>query len=117
MIYALLIHSQRGEADPLPADEEEAILVEHRALQRESRGQGDLLATARLEGTSHSRTVRKQGGALDVSDGPYMESKEWLVGFYLLECENEDEAITRAERICPPDGSIEIRPVNWHALK
>jgi hypothetical protein len=57
--------------------------------------------------------VRVQGATAVVTDGPYMETKEWLVGFYLIECADETIAAARARQICPADGSVEIRPVNW----
>ncbi|WP_437635241.1 YciI family protein [Sorangium sp. So ce854] len=115
MIYALLIHSARPEGDPLPAADERAILSRHRALQEEAIARAELLAVARLDGRDKARTVRVQGdgGAAVVTDGPYMETKEWLVGFYLIECADEAIAAARARQICPPDGSVEIRPVTW----
>ena len=46
-----------------------------------------------------------------VTDGPFAETKEQLGGFYLLECENLDEALEWAKKIPLPDGAIEVRPV------
>jgi hypothetical protein len=47
-------------------------------------------------------------------DGPFMETKEWLVGFYLIDCESEQQALDRAKGICG-DGAhaIEVRAVSW----
>jgi hypothetical protein len=57
-----------------------------------------------------ARTV----SAHDVVDGPFIETKEWLVGFYLIDCADEAEAITRARCLCPTeDHVIEVRPVGW----
>ncbi|WP_437562395.1 YciI family protein [Sorangium sp. So ce542] len=113
LIYALLIHSARPEDDPLPAAEERAILSRHRALQAEAIARSELLSVARLDGRDKARTVRVKGEEASVTDGPYMETKEWLVGFYLVECADEATALARARQICPEDGSVEIRPVNW----
>jgi hypothetical protein len=49
-----------------------------------------------------------------VTDGPFIETKEWLVGFYLLDCDSEEEALERARMICPAGAhAIEVRPVTW----
>ena len=59
-----------------------------------------------------ARVVRP--AAHDVTDGPFIETKEWLVGFYLLDCASEEEALRRARALCT-DGAhtIEVRPVAW----
>ena len=118
MIYALLIHDARPESEPLPVALEEEILERHRALQGECEEVDALRAVARLRPPGTARHVRRpaEGDATVVGDGPYLETKEWLVGFYLLECEDERGAIAHAERICPPGGAIEVRPVRWERV-
>jgi len=117
MIYALLIHDARAENDPLPAALEEAMLERHRALQRQCEERDELRAVARLVGPSAARSVRRDDDeSIAIADGPYLETKEWLVGFYLLDCESEAEALARAEQICPPGGGIEVRPVRWERV-
>ncbi|MEM7117473.1 MAG: YciI family protein, partial [Chloroflexota bacterium] len=57
-------------------------------------------------------TVRVQNGKTVTTDGPFAETKEQLGGYYLLNCENLDQAIEYAAKI--PDakgGSVEIRPI------
>lgn len=69
---------------------------------------------ARLDGVESAKTVRVQAGVHQMADGPYIETKEWLVGFYLVDCVDEDEALERARTICPfDDHAIEVRPVTW----
>jgi hypothetical protein len=113
MIYALLIQDAHPEDADRPAGEEDGLLAGHRAIQADANERGELKSVARLEGKSSARTLRRKGDSFQVADGPYLETKEWLVGFYLMECENEAVAVARAERICPPNGSVEIRPVAW----
>jgi hypothetical protein len=88
-------------------------MVGHRALQAEARGSNDLLSVAQLTEPGRARMVRTRGGAHEVTDGPFLETKEWLVGFYLVECEDEEQALARAKRICDEGHSIEVRPVAW----
>jgi hypothetical protein len=58
-----------------------------------------------------------QGEKVFVTDGPFAETKEHLAGYYIIECENLDEAIEWAARIptaCQGrEGCIEIRPMRW----
>lgn len=117
VVYTLLIYSSRPPEDPLPPAEDEAAIVHHRALQAEASERGDLLAVARLGEAGHGPCVRVHGGQAQVVDGPYIESKEWLVGFYLLECRDQQEAIARARGICTRDDTrVEVRPVTWHRM-
>jgi hypothetical protein len=108
--FALLIY-RTASGEPSPEAGRDA-LEGHRRLQRQARQ--DLHAVARLGPGTQARTVRVQRGAHQITDGPYIESKEWLVGFYLLECEDWQQALQRAREICPhADHAIEVRPVVW----
>jgi hypothetical protein len=65
-----------------------------------------------LEATSTATTVRLRGGQLQVTDGPFAETREQLGGFYLIEAPNLDEAIALASRVpAARTGSVEVRPV------
>jgi hypothetical protein len=67
-----------------------------------------------LHPASTATVVKPSDGDTVVTDGPYVETKEWLVGFYLIDCSNEEEALERARMICPlEDHAIEVRPVQW----
>lgn len=109
--FALLIY--RAAQAPTAANERRA-LDGHRALQAAASARGDLHAVAQLDDVAAAKTVTVRRGAHTVTDGPYIESKEWLVGFYLIDCADEDEALERAKMICPiEDHAIEVRPVQW----
>ena len=65
-----------------------------------------------LEPTSTGTTVRVRDGETLTTDGPFAETKEQLGGFYLIECDDLDQAIEAAARIpSSPWGTIEIRPI------
>jgi hypothetical protein len=114
MTFVLLIYRATEVGKTPPGMDERATLRAHRELQREASARGDLHAVARLEESRDARTVRRHAGAHEIVDGPFIESKEWLVGFYLLDCANDEEAIARARTICADDEHvIEIRPVTW----
>ncbi len=109
MTYALLIYTS---TKSLSAEAEQRALKAHRTLQGQAGEQ--LHAVARLDEAAGAKTVRRHKGQAVVTDGPYMETKEWLIGFYLVDCDSEAIAIERALQICP-DGShaIEVRPATW----
>jgi len=110
--YALLIYRTAGGAPP-PAEVERA-LVGHRALQAEASSRGELHAVARLDDAIEAKSVALRSGAHEITDGPYIEAKEWLAGFYLLDCADDNEALARARQLCPIEGhAIEVRPVSW----
>lgn len=112
LTYALLIYRTGPEA--LPAASERKALEGHRAVQAAAAARGELHAVAKLADAPKARTVKKQGRSHAVTDGPYIEAKEWLVGFYLVDCVSEEEAVERAKMLCPLDGhAIEVRPVEW----
>lgn len=113
MTYTLLIYRTTA-GDELSEEAHADALRRHRALQ-EGAGE-DLLAVARLDVEHTATTFRADGERMPAVDGPYMDTKEWLVGFYLLECDTEEQAWARARQICTPDHAIEVRPVAWHAV-
>jgi hypothetical protein len=69
-------------------------------------------AGEQLAGSSTATTVRVRDGNRLVTDGPFTETKEVLGGYYILDCDNLDEALEAAAR-CPGAlyGSIEVRPI------
>jgi hypothetical protein len=114
MTYVLLIYRATEIGKKPPAMDERATLRGHRKLQTEAAARGDLHAVAQLEGSREVRTVKRNGAAHEIVDGPYIETKEWLVGFYLLDCKSEAEAVERAKLICADDEHvIEVRRATW----
>lgn len=76
------------------------------------RKNGLLVAAEALQPVETATTVRVRNGKLSITDGPFMETKEQLAGFYLIEARDLNEAIQVAARIPPArEGSVEVRPV------
>jgi len=112
MQYMLLIY--RDEADePTPGTAEfDEHIAGYVKLSNEVRDKGIMISAEPLEKIATATTVRVRNGKADVTDGPYAETKEQLGGYYLLECENLDEAISYAAKIPSVEfGSVEIRPI------
>ena len=113
MIYSLLIYEPPGLADARSPEERESVLEVHRQLQNDTKRSAAYIAATQLA-ESGAMTVRHRRDEALVTDGPFAETKELFVGFYLFECANLDEAITLAKRIPVSElGSVEIRPVVW----
>jgi hypothetical protein len=110
----LLVYSTSG-PDGLPPDEVERITAGHLRVIEETTRKGMLVDCAPLAPTATATTVRVQDGKTLVTDGPFAETKEHLAGYYILNCENLDEAIEWAAKIptvCSGGpGCIEIRPM------
>ena len=112
MTYVLLIYTSREGA--LSPEANARTLEAHRGVQAEAAARGELHAVAKLGGTAGARTVRRASGQHDLIDGPFLETKERLVGFYLVDCADEAKTLARARAICPSDDyAIEVRPAEW----
>src|SRR5579862_1655617 len=118
MRYMLLIYSTEVPEGMSPEDEKQ-IRERHRATMTEATRKGVLIGAEPLAPTTTATTVRMQNGRALVTDGPFAETKEQLAGYYMIDCENLDEAIEWAKKIptaCQgAGGCIEIRPMRWQA--
>jgi hypothetical protein len=96
----------------LSDEDVERRYAEFMGFQDEMEARGALLARERLHPTSLSTAVRVRDEGLVVADGPFAETKEQIAGFYIIECEDLDEAIEIASRNPGARyGTIEVRPV------
>jgi hypothetical protein len=114
MRYMMLIYTQEKERGLTP-ERAEQLTAAHWAVIDETAKKGILVGAEPLGPTSTATTVRVQSGKALITDGPFAETKEQLAGYYILDCENLDEAIEWAAKIpsaCKGgDGCIEIRPM------
>lgn len=114
MRYALLIYAQEPTSPPSPEEMAQEMNA-YAVFTDEVRERGVMEGGEALEPSQTATTVRVQDGETLTTDGPFAETKEVLGGFYLLNCEDLDEAIEWAAKIpAARHGSIEIRPI-WEA--
>ena len=110
MKYLLIIHNNPALFESLSQAELEAMMEAHDPFQATLRETGELVGFAALADPAQSRLVRVAGGAPVVTDGPYLETKEHLAGFYVVDC----ESTARAEELAAmmPEaayGGVEVR--------
>ena len=112
MKYALLLYADEAAWDGLDDDAQMAVMGEYEAVTEAMKSAGAHLGGEGLQTTGTATTVRVRDGKPIVTDGPFVESKEALGGFYIVECASLDEAVDWAARL--PDarhGGVEVRPV------
>ena len=115
MLYAILAYHVEAEVMSWSPQEDAALMDDlHRVHDRLTQ-EGRLGPAARLGPTEKARTLRGAGAGL-VIDGPFAETKEQLLGFYLIDCATEDAALDAARdlRRANPSAVYEIRPIRLY---
>jgi hypothetical protein len=112
MRYAFLCYDSDAVVGAWTSQQEEEVFAKHAAVERELADRGRLGPNLSLMPTSAAVTVRS-GGEPIVMDGPFAETKEQLLGFWIIDCASLEDAIQTARRFAShkQTGAIEIRPV------
>lgn len=112
MRYMLLLNAEEGQWQTFEPEAQKAHLAAYGAFTQALSDQGRLVASGRLALSDTARTVRTKGGKVVAMDGPFAETKEQIAGFYLIEADSMDEAMSWASR-CPAAGHgvVEVRPI------
>ncbi|MDB5526689.1 MAG: hypothetical protein JWM58_4452 [Rhizobium sp.] len=114
MLYAILCYNDEDLVWNWSKEEEDATIARLGAVQEELADRGKLGPVARLLPTTAATTLRKTGKENFITDGPFAETKEQFLGFYVVDCENLEEAIAISRDLAaanPGTGSYEIRPL------
>jgi hypothetical protein len=113
MLYAVLIYDSEDVVGALPREEMDALIANHERVQERLGAEGKLGPVVRLMPTTAATTLR-QGGESVILDGPFAETREQLLGFYIVDCATLDEAHEAARLIggaCDAR-ALEVRPVH-----
>ena len=118
MKFLLIMHMNPQIWDTLTQEERNEVMTGHGAFMEAVKASGELIHTAALADPSESAVVRVRGGLPAVTDGPYLEAKEYFGGYYLVECASRERALELAAMI--PDAKvaglgIEVRKVVFAA--
>jgi hypothetical protein len=112
MRYVLLIYADETRLDTLPHTDADAVELECVAYRQALRESGHLVRLEALCSSATATTVRVRGGRTTLRDGPYAVGHEQLVGMFLIDARDLNEAIRLGARLpMARFGSIEIRPV------
>lgn len=112
MQYLLMIYCDESiDAQKSPADQEKEMGA-YFAFTEDIRKAEVMRSGEALHPSSTATTVRVRNGRVNTTDGPFAETKEQLGGYYVVECNNLDEAIQWASKIPhASESAIEIRPI------
>ena len=113
MLYAILCYNSEAITSAWTKEEDDAVMARLDVVHRKLADQGRLGPTARLLPTTAATTLRKGDEPL-IIDGPYVETKEQLLGFYTVDCEDLDGALDVARELAvanPGVGGYEVRPI------
>jgi hypothetical protein len=112
MLYSILCYDCESEVFSMTPEEDGELMTRLSAVTEKQAAAGKLGPRLRLMATTAATTVRSGG---EVIDGPFAETKEQLLGFYIVDCETQEEAVETARLLAreKTSGTLEVRPVTW----
>jgi hypothetical protein len=117
MLYTILCYNCEDDVTSWTKEHDDAVMGKLLAVQEKLVEKGKLGPVARLGTTKTAKTLRKEREPFLLTDGPYAETKEQILGFYVIDCETEREALEIAEELghANPGGAFEVRPLIYFA--
>jgi len=112
MLYAILAYHVETEVMSWTPEQDAALMTNLHQVHDRLHQEGRLGPAARLGSTKRAITLRGPGAGT-VIDGPFAETKEQLLGFYMVDCATLEEAIEAARGFMNETGALEIRPVRF----
>ncbi|CAN5562493.1 YciI family protein [soil metagenome] len=116
MLYAIFCYDAEDVIGAWTTTEDAAVMARLRTVEQGLAAEGRLGPTARLLPTTTAVTLRKGREGL-VIDGPFAETREQLLGFYVVDCDGLEAAIDTARRLSAANrggGAYEIRPIGLY---
>jgi hypothetical protein len=116
--YMLIMQLNPAAFDALTDEQKNEIMNGHGAFMQTIKDSGEMVGTHALAEPAQSAVVRVRDGVPVVTDGPYLEAKEFMGGYYIVDCESRERALELAAMI--PDAGveglgIEVRPIMFSA--
>jgi len=117
MLYTVLCYHDEAAVDALTKEEDDSLMADLAVVRHKLSAEGKLGPVARLMPTTAATTLR-EGRETLIIDGPFAETKEQLLGFYVLDCATLEEAIEATRRLMAPrvaaglKCALEIRPIS-----
>jgi hypothetical protein len=118
MLYAILCYHDENRITQWSKAEDDAVMQRLGAVTQKIAATGKLGPVARLVGTKEAKVLRKdRAGKPVVTDGPFAETKEHFLGFYVVDCATIDEAVGIAKELQAANsdpGAYDIRPIMFY---
>jgi len=116
MLYAIFCYNDEDVVFSWSKAQDDAVMAKLNVVHQKLAKSGKLGPAVRLMPTTAATTIRKDQEPPLVLDGPFAETKEQLLGFYVVDCETLDEVVdfTRDLARANPGGAYEIRPVRLY---
>jgi len=112
MKYLLLVHHNEEAFNKIPQDRRKEMLAESIQLCHQLANKGQYIHASPLQPEATGTIMQVREGKPMVTDGPFMETKEQLAGYFLVDADNQEEAIEIAKQIPGARiGTVEVRPV------
>ena len=115
MLYAVLCYNDENAVSAWSKEEDDACMARLGEVENAMSAKGKLGPVARLLPTTSATTLRKSATGSMIIDGPFAETKEQFLGFFVADCDTMDEAIAFAKDLAkanPGAGAFEIRPMS-----
>jgi hypothetical protein len=116
MLYAIFCYNDEDVVFSWTKAQDDAVMTKLSAVHQKFAKNGKLGPAVRLMPTTAATTIRKDQEPPLVLDGPFAETKEQLLGFYVVDCAKLDEAVEFARDLARvnPGGAYEVRPVRLY---
>jgi hypothetical protein len=116
MLYAILCYHSEAVVGAWSKEEDEAVMGRITEVKKKMASQGRLGPNLRLLPTTAAVTLKKSVEPPLVLDGPFAETKEQLLGLYVIDVASLDEALETARELgkANPGGSYELRPIGYY---
>lgn len=112
MLYAILCYHDEDVVNAWSKEEDDAVLAKRRRVTKEMTDKGRMGPAIRLVPTTGATTLRTSGNEQLVLDGPFAETKEQLLGLYIVDCDSLDEVIAFGKKLKEGEtATFEIRPL------
>ena len=116
MLYAILCYHSENVVGAWSKAEDEAVMQRLTAVTGRLKSEGRLGPVARLTPTTAATSLRKKQNEHVIVDGPFAETKEQLLGFYVVECRDLEHCLVTARELADansPGGCYEVRPIAY----
>lgn len=113
MLFSVLIYNDETLVDAISKDEMDELRSKHGEFHRHTKSGNNFGAAVKLMSTGTAVTMHRDNAEVVVTDGPFAETKEQFLGFYLVDYPTLDDAMEAVKMLPIEHGRVEIRPIEF----